>query len=238
MAGHERPREGPAVERLEDRGLDLEVAAPVEVGPQRGDETRAAPERLADLEVHEQVRVALPEPRLRVLEPVPLLGQRAQRLGQQLEGVDPHRDFAGAGPERRPLDPDPVPDVEQLVAGEGLAQVVGAKIELDPAAPVQQVRESGLAVAAQAQDPPREAHRLPRLLGDGLAAAQDVRRVVRRRVAVGVGLHPERPPALELLATLAHEFLERHWDLSEGLARLGRAVDTPIHEARARFPRL
>ena len=35
--------------------------------------------------VHEQVEVALAVARLDVVEPVPLLGQRAQALGEQLE---------------------------------------------------------------------------------------------------------------------------------------------------------
>jgi hypothetical protein len=62
---------------------------------------------------------------------VPLLGQRPQRLGEQLEGVHPHGDLAGAGAEQRAGDADPVADLEQLVLRELGTQLLGLEVELD-----------------------------------------------------------------------------------------------------------
>ena len=84
VVGHERPRQRAAVERLEDRGLDLEEAALVE--PARGSRAttlRAQDEELARLLVGEQVELAVAVAGLDVLEAVELLGRRAQRLGEQ-----------------------------------------------------------------------------------------------------------------------------------------------------------
>ena len=156
-------------------------------------------------------------------EAVPLLGQRAQRLGEQLEGVHPDRDLACAGAEETALHPDPVADVQQLVAGELRPQVVGAEVELDAAAPVQQVAEARLAVPAQAHDAARDPHPLARIRCHGFAAREQVPGVVGDVVAVGVRLDAGRPPARELLAPLAHEFLQRHGE-SPGTAGVAEGV--------------
>ena len=62
--------------------------------------------------VHDEVDVALAEAGVDVGEPVPLVGQRAQRLGEQLEAVDLHRQLALAGGHHRAVDADPVAEVE------------------------------------------------------------------------------------------------------------------------------
>ena len=84
VVGGERPRERAAVERLQHRRLDLEEAALVEPAPDGGDHLRAQDEQLARLLVRDQVELAVAVAGLDVLEPVVLLGRRAQRLGQQL----------------------------------------------------------------------------------------------------------------------------------------------------------
>ena len=80
----------------------------------------------------------------------------------------------------------------------------------------------GLAVAAQRHHASGDPHVLGRLLGDRLAARQQLRRVVRDVVAVGVGLDAERAPALQLLAPLLHQLFERHRDLSREVRRGAR----------------
>ena len=74
VVGHERPRQRAAVERLEDRRLDLEEAALVEPAPDGADDLGAEDEELARLRVREQVDLAVAVAGLDVLEAVVLLG--------------------------------------------------------------------------------------------------------------------------------------------------------------------
>ncbi len=82
----ERLGQGAAVERLQHRRLDLDEAARVEEAADGGDDPRALEEHLARVVVGDQVEVALAVARLDVGEAVVLLGQRAQRLAEQLPG--------------------------------------------------------------------------------------------------------------------------------------------------------
>ena len=87
VVGGEGARRRAAVERLEHRRLDLEEAARVEEGAQRRARARLREQRDlgAPRSFDEQVEVALAVARLDVREAVPLLGQRPQALGEQLE---------------------------------------------------------------------------------------------------------------------------------------------------------
>jgi hypothetical protein len=92
----ERPRGRAAVQRLQHRRLDLEVAEPVEERAHGRDHPRARDERAPHLGVHREVGVALPvallgvaEPRVPHRPPVDHLllpeRQRAERLREQLD---------------------------------------------------------------------------------------------------------------------------------------------------------
>jgi hypothetical protein len=74
---HEWPRERAAVERLEDRRLNLEEAAFVEPAPDRADDPAAQDEELADLRICQEIEFAMPVTGLDVLEPEVLLGHVA-----------------------------------------------------------------------------------------------------------------------------------------------------------------
>ncbi len=163
VVGDERPRQGAAVERLQDRGLDLDEAALVEPAAHLADGAGAQGEEAAALLVGDQVELALAVAGLDVLEAVELVGRRAQALGEQAPAVDRQRELAAApGRQRRPLDADDVAEVEvdqQLVGL--LAEQVLAGVQLDLAAAVAEVEEAGLAVAAAGDDPARDP--VPRL---------------------------------------------------------------------------
>ncbi len=72
-----------ARDRLQDGGLDLDELALLEEPADRRDDPRAQEEPLARLAVDDQVQVALAVHLLGVGKPVPLLGQRPQRLGEE-----------------------------------------------------------------------------------------------------------------------------------------------------------
>ena len=138
------------------------------------------------LRVHDQVDVALPVARLDVLEPVPLLGQRAQRLGQERQRLHRHRQLAGARAHHLAGDADEVAQVQLGEEREVVAELVGPRVELDPPGLVHEVGEARLAVVAQGHDAAGQAHRPQRLqLLVGRRAQPRVQRAgpVRHRVA-------------------------------------------------------
>ena len=109
----ERPRQRAAVDRLQDRRLDLDEAFVVEEAADRGDDLGARDEDLAGLLVGHQVQLAVAQARLGVGQPGVLVGRRAQRLGQQLPVVDLDRQLAAAGLEDRAVDAQQVAEVER-----------------------------------------------------------------------------------------------------------------------------
>src|SRR5881409_1893214 len=100
------------------------------IGVSTSREPRAQQEDLADLGVDDQVDVALPVARLDVLEAVPLLGQRTQRLGQERERLHGQRELARARAEHPARDADEITDVEDAEEREVVAELVGARVEL------------------------------------------------------------------------------------------------------------
>src|SRR5437879_6552930 len=108
--------------------------------------------------VADEVHVPLAVARLYVAEPVPLLGQRPERLGEERERLDGDRQLAGPRPEHLAGDADEVAAVEVGESGVVLAQLVRPRVELDPARVVHQVREARLAVMAQGDDATGQAH--------------------------------------------------------------------------------
>ena len=131
---HERAGQCPAVDRLQDRGLDLDEALVVEEAPDRGDDLGARDEDLARLRVGDQVELAVAQARLGVRQPVVLLGRRAQRLRQQRPLADRDRQLAAAGLEDRAVGADEVAEVHRQQALERLvAEDVASRLQLDPA---------------------------------------------------------------------------------------------------------
>ena len=118
---HERTRHRPARDRLEDRRLDLDVAVLVQVRADRAQRVRARvdqpPPRVG---VGREVEGALSLLELGILEAVPLLGQRAEGLGEHREPLDEDRQLALA------RGPDPAgrtDDVAEIHLREQLAAV-------------------------------------------------------------------------------------------------------------------
>ena len=117
----ERAR-GRAAELVAEHRASRPRRTPVgELAPDRGDRGEADGEDAARVLVDDEVDVALAEAGVDVGEAVPLVGQRAQRLGQELEAVDLDRQLALAGRHHGAVDADPVAEVEGV---EGVVRVV------------------------------------------------------------------------------------------------------------------
>src|SRR5204862_1798439 len=97
----ERSRLRAARNRLHHRRLDLEVAATSEEVAQVADHPGARLEDAPRIRIRDQVEIPLTVARLDVLKPVPLLGERAERLGEQTELRRLDRQLPGAGPAGR-----------------------------------------------------------------------------------------------------------------------------------------
>ena len=168
VVGHEGPRHGAAVERLQDGRLDLDEAALVEESPDGRDDAGTLDEDLARVVVDDRVEVTTAVARLDVGQAVELLGQRTQGLGQELPGDRPQRQLAAAGLEHRALGADEVADVdvEQALVGLGAERVEGGE-ELQVAGTVLDRQKGELAVLATRHDPAGGAERAGRL-GAGL----------------------------------------------------------------------
>ena len=167
VVGGERTRGGAAGDVMHHRRLHFEEAARVEPAAHRSDHLRAHHEDLARIRVHDQVDVALAVALLDVGQAVPLVRERAQRLGQQAQRVDLHRQFAGTGAGQPALGGDDVAHVPALEGVIGLAQGIGLEEQLEAAADVLDLCERRLAHHALGQQAP----------GDGDAAAGGLQRL-------------------------------------------------------------
>ena len=104
---------GAADERVHRRRLDLEKAAVVEDSARSSRTMSSArAEHVGDLGVGDEIDVALAVAVLDVGEAVPLLGQRAQRLGEQADRRRLDRELAGLGHHGHALGLDDVGDVD------------------------------------------------------------------------------------------------------------------------------
>ncbi len=156
--------------RMQDRRLDLHEAPGLQRATEAGDHGVADVEGPTCLGVDDEVGVALAESRVGVGEPVPLVRQRADRLGEQFERVDLDRQLAGSGRHHRAVDADPVAAVERLDVGEAVVADHGPgdeQLQLD--ASIGDGGEHELAGVALEQHAAGDRH-----LGVGLRAGREV----------------------------------------------------------------
>ena len=132
VVGDERLRVAAPGDLLEHGRLHLHEPLAVEQRPDPGYQSRAREEDLTHLGVRDQVDVALAVARLHVLQAVPFLRQRPQRLAQQLEGLDPDAGLTSPGARPRAVHADQVAGVELPEALEvRLAELVALGDQLD-----------------------------------------------------------------------------------------------------------
>ena len=161
VVGEERLRGRAAGLAQQHRCLDLAEASLDQHAAHRGDRSRARCEHRARPRIDYEVDVAAAIAHLGIGEPVAHVGQRAQRLGQELDAVHTHRELARGRRDHPALGADPVAEVEAGDVVEGVvAELVARGEQLDRAGLVHQVDEIQPAVAAQAHHAPGNPHRL------------------------------------------------------------------------------
>ncbi len=221
MARDEGAGGGSPVDRLQDRGLYLQEALGVEEAADLGDDPRTQDEDLAHLRVHGEVGVPLAVARLHIRKrrmdhPLARLadlrlpeGERPQALREEAHRLHPDRRLPRLRAEERPLDADPIAQIEQGEPGVGLcAERALAEVQLEAARPVGDLGEGRLPVRPPGDDPARDAD--PRALGRvGRQPGERLRRRVVGVVPVGEGLDPEGAQPLHLLEARGEDAPER-----------------------------
>ena len=187
---------------MHHRRLDLEIATRDEELAHRLHDLRAGDEHASRFGAGDQIDVALPVLLLLIGEAVELLGQRAQRLGEQPQLCDPDRKLAGARLEQCAPGADDVAQVPVLERFVRLdAEGIIGDVELDAAAHVLQRGEARLAHDAlehhTAGDCNSDGRRLERFVGLPV-----VRLVQRSRERVATEVVRVRRPALAHQAQL------------------------------------
>jgi hypothetical protein len=177
----EWPGHRSAVQRLQDRRLDLDETRAVEIGADRAHYPRAGDEHPPRLLVGDQVELAVAEACLDIVEAVELVGRWAQALGQQLEALHAQRQLAALGAEGEAVDADDVPEVELEQARHPLlAEDVDTGLQLDAPRAVVEVQEGHLALAAAGVQAPGHAIARVGVLAGGQVGVRGVHRAHRR----------------------------------------------------------
>ena len=185
-----------AGDRLHHRRLDLEVAAGVEIPPDRSDDQRPRLEDPPRLGIDGEIEVPLPVPLLDVFQAVPLFWKGPEALGEKRDRLRLDRKLSRARPEDPSRNSYPVAEIEGLEEGPGfLPDVVSSDVDLDPFPAVGEVEETRLSLDALRQDPAGR-----RDLGLFLLEVLAARASVARRDLCGCGIRGE----LERIDVLRH----------------------------------
>ena len=103
------------VDRLQDRGFELEEPVVIEIPADKGDDPVPAPEYLPALVIHNQINITLAIALFDVGQAVEFLRERADCLAQEGEGVHPYGDLTQFCPEHMTSNADDVSPLNELV---------------------------------------------------------------------------------------------------------------------------
>ena len=206
MTGNEWAGGGAAGYGLHDRRFHLHEAPAAEKLPQRRGYAGAALEHFSGLAVHDQVHVTAPIALLAVGQPVELLRQRAQGLGQQggLDGF--HAQLAAARPHQRAARPHDVTQVQRRGVRVGfLAHRGAAEHELQPPAAVLDFGKTQASHAPLRHQPTGHAH-LPAEFRQRFSVEAGAFGVQARGLRIGPVAVGKRPAGLAQGRELAAAF--------------------------------
>ena len=225
VVGGERPRERAAVERLQHRRLDLDEALGVEPLADRGDRRAALAEAARASPGWRSGRARAGGSAARC----PRARGTCRAAGAGSSPAASSRSTSSESSPRRVLKPSPsTPTKSPRSSADELlvtlvAEHVGARVELDPPAAVDEVDEGRLALAAPGGDPAGDPVGLLGLLArlEPLVRRADRRRSrPGRRTSCGNGSTPCGAQALELLPPLG-EHCGSERSSSSGLCHRG-----------------
>ena len=199
VVGAEGPGRRADFQRVQHRGVHLQVAPAVQELAHGGDDGAALAEGVAHLGIHDAVHIPLAVAQVGILQAVKLLRQYLEGLAQQRQALHVNGNFARLGAEHHAAHAQDVADVILLEIGIGVhTQIIPGHINLNIALPVQQVGEGGLAHHAAGGHAARQGHRLPLQL---VKAVDHVAAVVGHIIAGQlVGVLPCVDQRLQLLA--------------------------------------
>ena len=181
--GLERPGVGPAVDALQDRGLDLQETLGEQSLPNGAQDVTAGADEIAGNRIDRQVDVAGPHPGLRVGQPLPLVGQRSQTFAEHAPAGDQHRPGSVAAVPHPAGDLDEIAEIHQGEVVRIGVQRRCVEQQLHVTRPVPQGGEGDAAVVAGAQHAARHHD------GGAVAVGQRRSHSVGRRPPDRVGVH-------------------------------------------------
>src|SRR6266446_6471100 len=200
----EGPRSGAAGNGVQHRRLHLQEAARIEKGAQVTHDPRSRFKHPPALLVHDQIDIAAPVTQFCIGDPVPFIGQRPQRLGQQCQFVGSHRQLAGFGAEQGSLGADHIADIPTLELVVSLAERLLLQENLYRAARVFELGKTRLAHDSLGAHPAGHSdangRRIQRLRALCAVSRQDIPgqsiapKVVRKRVAALAQFRKLRAP--------------------------------------------
>ena len=141
----ERTRGGATGDVMHHRRLHFQKAPGVEPATERRNDPRTLEKHFARFRVDDQVDVTLTVTLLDIAQPVPFVGQRAQRFGEQAQVVDLDRQLAGLRTHQAAFRTDDVADIPALEGIVGVAQRIRLQKQLQAAGHILDLSECGFA---------------------------------------------------------------------------------------------
>ncbi len=226
--GEEGAGERSAGLRLEDGCLHFDELLGGEEAAQRGDDAEPDVEHPTGVRVGQEVDLTLTVPGVGFGQTMPLVGQGAQCLRQQVQPGDVQRELAPPARDHLPLRPDPVTEVD-LVQDEGGPIGQGRLLheQLQGPGHVLEGREREAPVTPEPGHPPGHAHRLagPDVGAECVVALVELGRGGGAVEAGGIGIDPVSGQRIPLLATLGTQQVGRACrGLLRGSARRGLGI--------------
>src|SRR5579859_1440918 len=203
--GRKWPGRGAAIDRLENRGFNLNKPALLKHPPHAGNDACAGTKHLPHLAIDDQIEIALAQACLRIGQPMPFLGRWVERFCQQRHSADKQRRLTIFCAAQRARDLNDVEGIQVLAntIKPCLTKIRFADPELDGAAFISDVDKNKLAEhPPTAMHAPDQGHWLL-LLGKGIKLGKRLRDGVCSVAAERERLYTGSAQSFELRQTLA-----------------------------------
>ena len=203
-----RHRRAAAVQRLQDRSLDLDKPLLGQELPDDGDDAGTELHRLADVGVDDQVDIALAVAGLLVGQAMIFFRQRVKRFGEKLKRIHGYRLFAGAGDKQGAGQADDIPQVKQAEqAPQGLADGILFDIPLQSPELILEMEEGRFPHDPNRHDPSGQRYH-GGLFRQRIEVAEDLLGRVGAVKSVRKRVYPYRFELLQLLQAVGDDLVD------------------------------